>query len=403
MTLSEELNWRGLINQTTFDDLQSIDDHTLTFYFGVDPSSDSMTVGNLAAAMLARHFINHGHRAVLLVGGATGMIGDPDGKKSERELKTQAELDRNVKALSAQYKQVFAGQKFEVVNNYDWFKTMGYLEFLRDIGKVVPMTQLLDRDFVQKRIGEGGSGISYAEFSYSLVQGYDFLHLYRQKGVTVQLCGADQWGNSVAGVDMIRKLDGGEAHVLSTPLVVNQSTGVKFGKSEEGAIWLDDNKTSVYRFYQFWLNLDDHGVIYYLKIYTLLPPEDIRNLEVATQENPEARVAQKTLAYEATKLVHGQAKAEQAKRATDVLFSSGDASELSAGELKLLSAELPLAKSDSLIDNLVETGLAGSKGEARRLMQTGAVSADGQRLHEDAILNTPSLIRRGKNQFALKR
>jgi len=256
MDLSQELTWRGFVNQTTFSTLTDINEPR-TFYWGVDPSADSMTVGNLAAAMLVRHFIDHGHKAILLVGGATGMIGDPDGKKQERELQSVETIAQNKAALAKQYETIFAGKSFEIVDNYDWFKTINYLDFLRDSRKHASMTQMLDRDFIKSRIGEGGEGISYAEFSYSLIQGYDFLHLFREKGVTLQLAGADQWGNSITGVQLIRRLESKEAHVFTTPLVVNKATGVKFGKSEAGAVWLDPQKTSPYKFYQFWLNHAD--------------------------------------------------------------------------------------------------------------------------------------------------
>src|SRR5690606_15216819 len=230
-----------------------------SFYWGVDPSAPSMTIGNLATAMMVRHFINYGHKAVLLLGGATGMIGDPDGKAQERDLMTAEEVEANKKGIETQYKQVFGGQEFEIVDNYDWFKDIGYLQFLRDVGKHVPMRQMLGRDFVNTRLSEDGAGISYAEFSYVLIQGYDFVHLNKEHGVTLQVCGSDQWGNSIAGVDLIRRLNGQEAHVWSAPLVVNNTTGVKFGKSEEGAVWLDEKLTSPYKFYQFWLNVDDAG------------------------------------------------------------------------------------------------------------------------------------------------
>lgn len=253
MTLSEELTWRGFVNQMTFPDIKDLDKAPISFYFGVDPSADSMTIGNLASAMMVYHFINAGHKAFLLVGGATGMIGDPDGKKDERNLLTLEDIARNKNAIAEQYKTVFEGKPFTTVDNYDWFKGVEYLDFLRNIGKHVPLSNMLGRDFVQSRIGEGGSGISYAEFSYSLIQGYDFLTLYRDHGVTLQLCGGDQWGNSIAGVDMIRRIEGAEAHVYSAPLIINKATGKKFGKTEDGAIWLDPTKTSVYKFYQFWL------------------------------------------------------------------------------------------------------------------------------------------------------
>jgi len=403
MTLSEELSWRGFVNQTTLKDLSSLDAAQLTFYWGVDPSASSMTVGNFAAAMMVRHFIDHGHKAILLVGGATGLIGDPDGKKQERDLKSLEEIDKNIAGITEQYKRVFDGQAFELVNNYDWFKDINYMDFLRNIGKHLSMTQLLDREFVQSRIGEGGSGISYAEFSYSLIQGYDFLHLYRERGVTLQVCGADQWGNSLAGVEMIRKLEGGQAHVYSTPLVVNKATGVKFGKSEDGAIWLDENLTSVFRFYQFWLNVDDQGVVEYLKIYTLLSQETIEALETAVRENPAGREAQKTLAYEVTKLVHGEARAEQARNVTAALFGDTPFAQLLSEELDMLALEIPTSASSHALNALVTAGVASSNGEARRLIDGGAVSVNGEKISDDVALPTPSLIKKGKNSFILVR
>ena len=260
MTLSEELKWRGFVNQTTFKDISVIDGDPIKFYWGVDPSAPSMTIGNLAAAMMVRHFIDHGHKAVLLVGGATGLIGDPDGKAEERTLKTKEEVEKNKAGLAAQYQQIFAGESIDMVDNYDWFKDMGYLQFLRDVGKHVPMRQMLQREFVQSRLGEEGAGISYAEFSYVLIQGYDFLHLNREMDVTLQLCGSDQWGNCIAGVELIRRITGNEAHVWSTPLVINRATGKKFGKTEDGAVWLAPELTSPTQFYQFWINCDDEGV-----------------------------------------------------------------------------------------------------------------------------------------------
>jgi tyrosyl-tRNA synthetase len=258
MKLSEELKYRGFINQTTYKDLSVLDGDPITFYWGVDPSADSMTIGNLAAAMMVRQFVEHGHKAILLIGGATGMIGDPDGKKQERDLLSLEDIARNKVGISEQYRTVFAGKDFQIVDNYDWFKNISYLDFLRDVGKHVPMRQMLGRDFVQSRLGEDGAGISYAEFSYSLIQGYDFLHLYREHGVTLQVCGADQWGNSITGVDLIRRIESAEVNVYSTPLIVNKATGVKFGKSETGAIWLDPAKTTPTQFYQFWINCDEN-------------------------------------------------------------------------------------------------------------------------------------------------
>lgn len=402
MTLAEELTWRGFVNQMTFADITDVNEPR-TFYWGVDPSADSMTIGNLAAAMMARHFIDHGYKAILLVGGATGMIGDPDGKKQERSLITAEEITANKAVIATQYKTVFDGQSFEIVDNYDWFKTMNYLDFLRDVGKHMSMTQMLDREFVQSRIGEGGAGISYAEFSYSLIQGYDFLHLFREKGATLQLCGADQWGNSITGASLIRKLDGGEAHVYSTPLIVNKTTGKKFGKSEEGAIWLDGEKTSPFQFYQFWLNADDAGVVDYLKVYTLLPRDEIQRLEAALHENPAAREAQRTLAYEVTKLVHGEGRADQARNVTAALFGGTPFTELLTEELDMLAKEIPTTTSSHVLTALVTTGLAASNGEARRLIDSGAISVNGEKISEDTTVQTPALIKKGKNGFILAR
>ena len=400
MTLSEELKWRGFVNQTTYDDLSAIDGDAVSFYFGVDPSADSMQIGNLAAAMMVRHFIDHGHKAYLLVGGATGMIGDPDGKKDERNLKTLDEITKNKNAIAAQYQRVFNGKDFTLVDNYDWFKDINYLDFLRTVGKHVPLSQMLGRDFVQARLGEGGSGISYAEFSYSLIQGYDFVHLYKEYGVTLQLCGADQWGNSIAGVDMIRRIEGGVAHVYSTPLVINKTTGVKFGKSEGGAVWLDPKKTSVYQFYQFWLNVDDAGVIDYAKLYTLLDKEALEELERAHAIDPGQRLAQRTLAREVTTLVHGEARANEVIRVTEVLFGKADFSSLTSDDLTVLAQEIPsVGVGVWVIDALVDRKVASSKGEARRLIGNGAISVNGLKIAEDQQINAPSLIKKGKNSF----
>ncbi|HRN90498.1 MAG TPA: tyrosine--tRNA ligase [Candidatus Saccharibacteria bacterium] len=404
MKFSEELAWRGFVNQTTYKDLTILDEGSVSFYFGVDPSSDSMQIGNLAAAMMVRHFIDAGHKAYLLVGGATGMIGDPDGKKAERNLLTLEDINHNKSAIAEQYKTVFAGKDFTIVDNYDWFKDMNYLTFLREIGKNVPMNQMLGREFVQSRLGADGAGISYAEFSYSLIQGYDFLHLFREFGVTLQLCGADQWGNSVAGVDLIRRIESKEAHVYASPLVVNKTTGVKFGKSEGGAIWLDPSKTSVYKFYQFWLNAGDQDVIDWLKVFTMLSKEEIEDLGRQSQTNPEKRAAQKVLAREVTTLVHGKERFESVERVTDVLFGGADFSSLNEGDLDALAAEIPTIKTgQSTIDILVESGVSLSNGDAKRLIEGGAISVNGTKINTDQSISSVSLIKKGKNTFVLVR
>jgi tyrosyl-tRNA synthetase len=403
MTLSEELTWRGFVNQTTYKDITVLDGEPITFYLGVDPSADSMTIGNLAVIMMVRHFVDHGHKAILLVGGATGLIGDPDGKAQERDLKTVEEVEHNKQGLAAEFHTVLAGQTFDLVDNYDWFKDLGYLQVLRDIGKHVPMRQMLSRDFVQSRLGEDGAGISYAEFSYSLIQGYDFLHLHREKGASLQICGADQWGNSVTGVDLIRRITGDETHVWSAPLVVNKTTGVKFGKSEAGAVWLNAAKTTPTQFYQFWINCDDAGVEDYLKIYTLLPKKELDKVMAEHRENPSQRVAQRRLAEEVTALIHGHEATEVAKRVTDCLtgrLSIGEAEDV----LEAIRREIPHIQTgdhDSIVDALVSGGLATSNTEARRFLKENAISVNGQKVTRENFepadfQDGRLLLRRGK-------
>ena len=412
MTLSEELKWRGFVNQTTIKDINILDGAPITFYWGVDPSAASMTIGNLAAAMMTRLFIKHGHKAILLVGGATGMIGDPDGKSEERELKSIEEVAVNKAGISEQYSQIFAGMHFDVVDNYDWFKDMNYLTFLRDIGKHVPLRQMMSRDFVQSRLGESGAGISYAEFSYSLIQGYDFLHLHKEHGVSLQLCGADQWGNSIAGVDLIRRKTGDEAHVWSCPLIINKATGIKFGKSEVGAIWLDSKLTGIYKFYQFWLNSDDEGVQDYLKVYTTLSKDEIDDIMAQFNADKASRIAQKKLAYEVTKVVHGQARADSIVRVSESLFGDGDYQSLSSEDFDIIKAELKtvtaVAGETTIVSLLVEGGLASTNSDAKRFIDSQAVYLNGKKLSEgqnnlsqsDAI-NGFVIIRRGKNSQIL--
>jgi tyrosyl-tRNA synthetase len=404
MKLSEELTWRGFVNQSTYRDITELDKGPISFYIGVDPSADSMTIGNLASIMMVRQFIEHGNKAYMLVGGATGLIGDPDGKSSERGAKTTEEIAKNKAAIATQYNQVLAGQEFTIVDNYDWFRDMNYLDFLRSVGKYVPMSSMLNRDFVKTRLGTEGSGISYAEFSYSLIQAFDFLHLFREYGVTLQLCGGDQWGNSIAGVDLIRRLENREVNVYSMPLLANKSTGVKFGKTEGGAVWLDSNKTSVYKYYQYWLNCDDAGVIDYLKIFTLLNRDEIEKLSGEVTNNPEARVAQKALAHEATKLVHGQQRTEGVERVTGVLFGGADFSTLHGEDIDMLASEIPVCGiGKSLIEVLVEADLASSNSEARRLIAGGAVSINSEKTMDDKSIDSISLVKKGKNSFVLVR
>jgi len=403
MTLSEELTWRGLFNQTTYPDLEAINGQPISFYWGVDPSADSMTVGNLATAMMVRLFIKHGHKPYLLIGGATGLIGDPDGKSSERELIGKEELASNKAAITKQYVQIFQGTEIKVVDNYDWFKDYKYLDFLRDVGKHVPTRQMLAREFVQNRLGEEGSGISYAEFSYVLIQAYDFLHLFENHQVTLQVSGSDQWGNCIAGVDLIRRKKGGEAHVFSAPLLVNPITGQKFGKTEEGAIWLDPNKTTPTKFYQFWINSDDASVESYLKIFTDMSKDEIEQLIGEQHKDPGARKAQIVLAKSVTALIHGEEKTKAAIDVTDYLIGAKPIGE-AEDSLSELRAEIPSLKSSadgSVVSALVETGLASSNTEARRLLIATAVTINGQKINRENFessdfQNGRLLLRRGK-------
>ncbi|HUD10119.1 MAG TPA: tyrosine--tRNA ligase [Candidatus Saccharimonadales bacterium] len=407
MTLSEELRWRGLINQTTYKDLTVLDDEPITFYWGVDPSADSMTIGNLAAAMMVKCFMKYDHRPILLIGGATGMIGDPDGKSDERILKSIDEITHNKEAIATQYRQIFGGDKFKLVDNYEWFKDIKYLDFLRDIGKHVPIRQMLARDFIQTRLGDDGSGISYAEFSYVLIQAYDFLHLYKNHNVTLQVCGSDQWGNSIAGVELVRRIAGGEANVYSVPLITNKTTGKKYGKTEDDTIWLDPKKTSPFKFYQFWLNVDDDSVESYLKIFTELDKSTIDETMQKFTDKRESRLAQKTLAFTVTKLVHTEKAANSARQASEVLFGERNFADLGSDDVAVLKTELPVitATSDDLLSHtIVRAGLASSNTEATGFIVSGAIYINGQKAEPDSgasFQDGDNLLKRGKNNFAV--
>jgi tyrosyl-tRNA synthetase len=403
MTLSEDLLWRNLIKDKTFADNSWLD-KPQAFYMGIDASADSLTVGNLAFLILGRRLAEAGWKPVLLMGGGTSLVGDPGGKTEERQLKSREEIQANIAGIQAQVTQLFAGKQYELVDNYDWLSGLKYLDFLREVGKYFSMTELMQREFVTERMGEGGSGISYAEFSYSLVQGYDFWHLYENHQVVMQIGGSDQWGNMLSGVALIRKRSGQETHALSMPLIVNKLTGQKFGKSEEGAVWLDPNKTSVYKFYQFWLNVDDESAIDYLKIFTMLDKDTIEAILREFNENRGSRSAQKALAYEVTKLVHGEERADSVKRVSTVLFGEGDFLSLEPADVELLGKEIPRVEAaESLVHTIVKTGLAGSNSEATRFLDSGAISINGKKVEspENGFTNGNNLLKRGKNSFAL--
>ena len=400
MKLSEELQWRGFWNQTTFTDDKLIDSENFTLYLGTDPSADSLHVGHLAVYMMVRHFLERGHKVFLLVGGGTGMIGDMRDTE-ERNLLPYEEIEHNKQALKSQVSRIFAGRDFTLVDNADWLTELELLPFLRDIGKNFNMADLVSREFFKARINNG-KGLSFAEFTYTLLQGYDFWHLFNQYGVNLQIGGSDQWGNLLSGVDLIRKKENAEVYAMTAPLLINKSTGRKFGKSEGGAVWLDENKTSVYKFYQFWLNVDDESAIEYMKIFTMLDRDTIEAIAENHAVNPGARSAQKVLAREVTDIVHGSARRESVERVTEVLFGGGDFKKLSDDDLGALAEEIPCVDAGiDVIEALVESGAVGSNGEAKRLLKSGAISLNGEKLAENKVVNDTSLLKKGKNTFVL--
>jgi tyrosine--tRNA ligase len=400
MQLSEELQWRGFWNQTTFTNDKLIDSENFTLYLGTDPSADSLHVGHLAVYMMVRHFLERGHKVFLLVGGGTGMIGDMRDTE-ERSLLSYAEIEHNKRALKAQVSQIFAGRDFTLVDNADWLGNLELLPFLRDIGKNFNMADLIGREFFKARI-DNGKGLSFAEFTYTLLQGYDFWHLFKHHGVNLQIGGSDQWGNLVSGVELIRKKENTEVYAMTAPLLINKSTGRKFGKSEGGAVWLDENKTSVYKFYQFWLNVDDESAIEYMKIFTMLDRDTIEAIAENHAVNPGARSAQKVLAREVTDIVHGVNRRESVERVTEVLFGGGDFRQLSDDDLDALAKEIPRVDVGvGVIEALVVSGAVSSNGEAKRLLKSGAISLNGEKIAEDQAVNTTSLLKKGKNTFVL--
>jgi tyrosyl-tRNA synthetase len=402
MNLSEDLMWRGLLKDKTFKNLSWLDEPK-TFYMGMDPSADSLTVGNLAFIILGRRLADAGWNPVLLMGGGTSLVGDPGGKKEERKLKSREEIEKNTEGIKTQVTQLFAGAQYALVDNYDWLAPLKYVDFLREVGKHFSMTELMQRDFVTDRMGEGAAGISYAEFSYSLVQGYDFWHLYKNHEVVMQVGGSDQWGNMLSGVALIRKKENQEVHAMSMPLIVNKETGVKFGKSEDGAVWLDLKKTSPFKFYQFWINTADSDAEEYLKVFTLLAKEEIENIISEFSHNPSARSAQKRLAYEVTKLVHGEDQARKQQRTTEALFGN-ELENLDESEIATIREEFPnltIPAGMPIIEVLISTDLAKSNSEARRLKESGAVYVNNEKFSKDHLesgdfKNKRLLLRRGK-------
>ena len=400
MKLSEELKWRGFWNQTTFQDSKVLDGEKRTVYLGADPSADSLHIGHLSVYMMVRRFLDHGHKVVLLIGGGTGMIGDMRDTE-ERQLLSPEIVAKNTEALKSQVSKLFAGQDFEVVNNADWLSKIELIPFLRDIGKNFNMAELTSRDFFKSRINNG-SGLSFAEFTYTLLQGYDFWYLHKNNGVSLQIGGSDQWGNLLSGVNLIRKKEGAEVFAMTAPLLINRSTGRKFGKSEGGALWLDASKTSPFKMYQFLLNSDDQSVFEYLKILTTLSKEEIKTIEKNHQENQHLRIAQKALAKNVVEIVHGEEVAKNVISATEVLFGGKAFENLNKAEIEVLKYEIPVTSKDKTVSEiLIETNFAKSKGEAKRLISANSISFNGNKLQEDIRITEKGLLKKGKNSFIL--
>ena len=413
--LFAELEWRGFVHHAT-QELRSHLDERRTLYCGFDPTASSLQVGNLMPIMLLRHFQRAGHKPLVLMGGGTGLIGDPSGKRSERPLLAKEQIRENLQRQRDQMSRFLdfdpGPAAAEVVNNADWLVKEPLVDFLRDVGKHFSVNVMLQKESVKARID---TGISYTEFSYMLLQAYDFLHLFRAKRCTIQVGGSDQWGNITAGIDLIRRVESGEAHGLVAPLVT-MASGAKFGKSESGALWLDAAATSPYKFYQFWYNTDDRDVESYLKLFTFLPRQDIDAQMKAHAKDPSRREAQGKLAVEVTTLVHGDKAAHNATAVNAILFGDLDPRQVEPGALDLLAAEIPtarLASRDglSLVDAVVGASLAKSKSEARRAIEQGGIYVNQQRVKDPAktleagdwLTGGNLLLRKGKKDYALIR
>lgn len=406
MNLQQELTERGFINQTSADITEILNGDKRTIYHGIDPSADSAHAGNLVVWFLLRHLALAGHKIIFLVGGATGRIGDPK-PDAERTLLPEETIEHNLNSIRQQAER-FLGEQADVtfVNNYDWFKNISLLDFLRDIGKHFTVGELIKKDAIANRLASD-VGLSYTEFAYPLIQGYDFLELYRTHGSDVQVGGSDQWGNIVAGVDLVRRKEQATVYALTVPLVIDKATGKKFGKSEGNAVWLDPEKTSPYQFYQFWLNASDESVIDYLKLFTFIPLTEIAETERVHQVEPGARAAQRQLAHEATTLVHGEAAATAAAEVSEVLFGGASLGSVSSEALQMILATAPTCSAtpgEMLIDILVRAELATSKREARTFVESGAVTLDGEKV-EDVETMLPAgshqLLKRGKKQLSV--
>ena len=421
MNLLDELSWRGMIQDIMPGTREQLEKELTTGYIGFDPTADSLHIGSLLPILLLVHFLRAGHKPIALIGGATGMVGDPSGKSEERNLLNEETLQRNILGVKAQLEQFLnfsptLPNAAELVNNYDWFKSISFIDFLRDTGKHITVNYMMAKDSVKKRI-EGETGISYTEFAYQLMQAYDFYWLFQQKQCKLQMGGSDQWGNMTTGTELIRRKCGGEAFVFTNPLVT-KSDGGKFGKTESGNIWLDPAKTSPYQFYQFWLNASDTDATRWIKLFTFLTREEIDSITETHQQNPSARTLQRKLASEVTSFVHGHAELSKAIETTEKLFSNQQAPieslsetdlEQIQGVVKVEVDKASLAEGIDIVSLLANTGIFPSKGEARKTIQGGGVSINRKKI-ESVELKVDSsfllhqryiLIQKGKKNYFL--
>jgi tyrosyl-tRNA synthetase len=417
-SLLAELTWRGLLYQHTEPLDAALSAGVVTGYCGFDPTATSLHVGNLVPVMGLAHLQRAGHRPIVLIGGGTGMIGDPSGKTSERQLNTPETVKANSRAIQSQLERFLEfGEPHGAImrDNAEWLLEMGAVEFMREVGKHFTVSYMMQKESVRARMEEGG--ISYTEFSYMLLQAKDFLELYRRVGCTLQIGGSDQWGNITAGIELVRRVEGVEAHALTMPLVTT-AAGAKFGKTEAGAVWLDPKLTSPYRFYQFWVNVDDRDASRFLRFFTLMSREEIEALELELATHPERRVAQQALARDVTTRVHGEKAARAATDVSALLFERGDAAALSLDALEALRGEVPFVELAALptegidaTDLFVAARLAPSKGAARRLLEQGGLSVNGSKLgveqrmvrSESLLAGRHLLLRKGAREYALVR
>ena len=405
MTLFEDLKWRGLIKDVAGEEaeLQKVlDGKPISFYWGTDPTADSLHLGHYSSLCMAKRLANAGHHPVLLCGGATGRIGDPR-PTAEREIISDEAVNHNIQGIRSQVSRLVPSA--ELVDNYDWLKDYTFLNFLRDIGKYINVNYMLGKDIIQRRLE---TGITYAEFSYMLMQGYDFLHLYQDKNCIMQVAGSDQWGNITTGADLIRKILDKPAYAFTMPLILDP-TGKKFGKSEGNALWLDKTKTSPYAIYQYLINSDDSKVLEYLKVFTFLSKEEIEDIYAQQQAAPETRIAQKTLAYQVVKDIHGQEEADNAVLVSQKLFA-GDFKGLSVSDIMSGMKGVPTFKYSEelpLVDFLANNQIASSKREAREFIKNNAVSINGEIFNDETKIITQDLalegkiiiVRRGKKKY----